>query len=270
MPSAHHPLPILAKEGSWQLYPAVLRSKHRVRKRKHVRAPYLIRPESILLPEGEGLRWFLVAQAGKAKLKRYLMNLYQQATYLRSVHHLHQLPEDEGIEVAFLGRSNSGKSSAINAITGHKGLARTSKTPGRTQQLIFFKLDDQRRLVDLPGYGYAKVPQAIKQHWYTTLANYLQVRHSLRGIVLMMDIRHPLTDFDQQILTWGQSTKRPVHILLTKADKFSYGKARTIWQQVQNQCLAPEISIQLFSALKGIGVEEARTRLNEWLAVNLI
>lgn len=194
------------------------------------------------------------------------MSLYHQATYLYSAHHLHQLFEDQGYEVAFAGRSNSGKSSAINALTRQKGLARTSKTPGRTQQINFFKLDEHRRLVDLPGYGYAKVPQEIKQHWYTTLEKYLQTRHCLRGVVLMMDIRHPLTEFDQQMLTWCQFSHMPIHILLTKADKLSYGKASGVLQQVQKQ-IEREASVQLFSALKKIGIDNVQDRLNRWLEI---
>ncbi|KHD07768.1 GTP-binding protein [Candidatus Thiomargarita nelsonii] len=194
------------------------------------------------------------------------MNLYQQAEYWLSAHKIDQLPEDEGIEVAFAGRSNAGKSSAINVITAQRSLARTSKTPGRTQQIIFFKLDESRRLVDLPGYGFAKVPLAVKQHWQKTLERYLQTRRSLRGLILMMDVRHPLTEFDQEMLNWCKLSNMPVHILLTKADKLSRGKGSAALEQVRSE-LSGEMSVQLFSALKRVGVDEARKRLNEWFQI---
>ncbi len=197
------------------------------------------------------------------------MNFYRQANYLLSAYHLNQAPPDIGAEVAFAGRSNAGKSSAINTITGQKGLARTSKTPGRTQQLIFFTLDQERRLVDLPGYGYAKVPLAVQSQWQQTLERYLHTRESLRGLVLMMDIRHPLTAFDQHLLTWCQLSNMPVHVLLTKADKLSRGQGCATLQQVQKQVTQEhlgEITIQLFSALKSQGIAEAKARLDHWLA----
>jgi GTP-binding protein len=195
--------------------------------------------------------------------------IYQQAHYLLSAHQLSQLPTDSGWEVAFAGRSNSGKSSAINAISRQKALARTSKTPGRTQQIVFFQLDTERRLVDLPGYGFAKVPFAIKQHWQHTLQRYLETRQSLRGLMLMMDIRHPLTEVDLPILTWCQIATMPVHILLTKADKLSHGKGCAVLQQVTNQLsdFKGEVTIQLFSALKKTGIEEAYAQLDRWLNV---
>jgi len=192
---------------------------------------------------------------------------FQQASYWCSAHTISQLPADDGIEVAFAGRSNAGKSSAINAITNQSALARTSKTPGRTQQIIFFKLDAEHCLVDLPGYGFAKVPLTVKQHWQKVLERYLHTRRSLQGLVLMMDIRHPLTDFDQQMLTWCNLSNMPVHILLTKADKISHGKGKAVLQQVQKHLLtvSETMSVQLFSALKRIGIEEARKHLNDWL-----
>ncbi len=197
--------------------------------------------------------------------------IYQRASYWLSAHKVNQLPDDSGFEVAFAGRSNSGKSSAINAITNQKKLARTSKTPGRTQQINFFKLDDeQHRLVDLPGYGFAKVPLAVKLHWQETLERYLQTRQSLRGLVLMMDVRHPLTEFDQQMLNWCHLSNMPVHILLTKADKISRGKGNAEREKVRQYLatLSEESSVQLFSALKGVGIEEVQNRLNSWLMVN--
>lgn len=195
--------------------------------------------------------------------------IYRQAHYWLSAHQLSQLPNDSGWEVAFAGRSNAGKSSAINAITGQRNLARTSKTPGRTQQIIFFQLDAHRRLVDLPGYGFAKAPLAMKRQWQQTLEGYLHTRRSLRGLVLMMDIRHPLTEFDQQLLNWCQLYQMPVHILLTKADKLSYGKASTTLQQVTQhlESYSGTITVQLFSALKWLGVEAVHHFLNHWLEI---
>lgn len=198
--------------------------------------------------------------------------LYQRASFVTGAHNLSQLPPDTGIEVAFAGRSNSGKSSAINRITGQKSLARTSKTPGRTQQINYFALDEQRHLVDLPGYGYAKVSEKVKLHWQHTLEAYLQQRHSLRGLVLMMDIRHPLNDFDRQMILWCRHSNMPLHVLLTKADKLSRGAGGNVLQQVR-QVLAneygverdrPWATVQLFSALKGMGTEEAWGILDAW------
>lgn len=192
---------------------------------------------------------------------------YHRACYLRSAHTLAQLPPDKGMEVAFAGRSNSGKSSAINAISHQRQLARSSKTPGRTQQIIFFQLDEQRRLVDLPGYGFAQVPLTLKRHWQGVLERYLSERQSLRGLMLMMDCRHPLTELDQQLLAWSQQRQLEVQVLLTKADKLSYQQAQKCYYQVQSQ-LAPyaqQVQVQLFSALKFMGIERAQARLDHWL-----
>ena len=144
---------------------------------------------------------------------------YRRASYMTSAARLNQCPEDSGWEVAFAGRSNAGKSSAINSLTNNKKLAKTSKTPGRTQLINFFQLSDRQRLVDLPGYGFAKVPLKVKQECTKTLEQYLQTRESLRGMILLMDVRHPMQDFDRQILSWAATAAMPVHILLTKADK---------------------------------------------------
>lgn len=194
---------------------------------------------------------------------------YQKAHYLKSAHQLEQLPPDVGLEVAFAGRSNAGKSSAINVITGQQRLAHTSKTPGRTQQINFFTLDEEHRLVDLPGYGYAKVPLAVKQQWQQTLEQYLHTRISLCGLILMMDIRHPLKEFDQHMLNWCQLSNMPVHVLLTKADKLGYQKGNLALQQVRKHLatLQGEMTTQLFSALKRIGIEEVQTRLDKWLKI---
>ncbi|MCK5877629.1 MAG: YihA family ribosome biogenesis GTP-binding protein [Candidatus Marithrix sp.] len=192
---------------------------------------------------------------------------YRQANYLLSASKISHLPEDSGLEVAFAGRSNAGKSSAINVITDQKGLARTSKTPGRTQQINFFQLDEKRYLVDLPGYGFAKVPKSVKEQWQKFLADYLQTRKSLRGIILMMDSRHPLTEFDLQMLEWCCSFEMPGHILLTKADKLSRNKGCAVLQQVTKHLttLSGDVSVQLFSALKRTGIEDAHNKLNKWL-----
>jgi GTP-binding protein len=171
------------------------------------------------------------------------------------------------VEVAFAGRSNAGKSSALNTLAAQKALARISKTPGRTQLLNFFAVDESHRLVDLPGYGYAKVPPKLKEQWVRMMEGYLQKRHSLRGLVLVMDIRHPLTDFDRQMLVWCHEVRMPVHILLTKADKLKFGAAKATLLQVQKTLREEglEATVQLFSALKRDGVEEAREVLNQWM-----
>jgi GTP-binding protein len=195
---------------------------------------------------------------------------YQSARFLISAPTLAKCPVDDGAEVAFAGRSNAGKSSAINTLTRQKALARTSRTPGRTQLINFFSLGDDtgRRLVDLPGYGYAKVPEAVKLEWQRHLAEYLEGRHSLRGLVLVMDVRHPLTEFDQTLLGWADDQDKPVHILLTKADKLKSGAAKNALQQVRSRLREWEdlVTVQLFSSLKREGVDEACARLDQWLS----
>ena len=194
-------------------------------------------------------------------------NPYRQATFLISANHLHQLPDENGVEVAFAGRSNAGKSSALNPLTENRNLARTSKTPGRTQMINYFSLDEQRRLVDLPGYGFAKVPEKVKKHWQATLEGYLRQRQCLQGLVMVMDIRHPLKPFDIQMLNWCQGVQMPVHIILTKADKLKHGAACNTLQQVRRTLKQdyPGATAQLFSALKREGVEELRAVLDRWL-----
>jgi GTP-binding protein len=178
-------------------------------------------------------------------------------------------PDDTGAEVAFAGRSNAGKSSAINALTQQNALARTSRTPGRTQLINFFSVmnDASRRLVDLPGYGYAKVPEAVKLEWQKHLAEYLRNRFSLRGLVLLMDVRHPLTEFDQMMLDYADQRGMPVHILLTKADKLKKGPASAALQKVRSRLKEWEdlVSVQLFSSLKRDGVDTLSQKLNQWL-----
>ncbi len=191
---------------------------------------------------------------------------YHHASFLISASRLDQLPPDTGIEVAFAGRSNAGKSSALNAITGIKSLARTSKTPGRTQLINLFALDEERRLTDLPGYGYAKVPEKVKRHWQQTLGRYLEQRQCLQGLVLVMDIRHPFKDYDRQMLEWCRHSGMAVHVLLTKADKLKRGAAASALQQVRKSLpeYHPGATVQLFSALKRQGVEEAQAQLDKW------
>mgnify|MGYP001943314746 FL=1 len=192
--------------------------------------------------------------------------IYRQCEYTTSAQKLSQLPEDSGIEVAFAGRSNAGKSSALNAITDHNGLAKVSKTPGRTQMINFFQIDAGKSFVDLPGYGYAKVPIAVKKHWVKTLESYLANRECLRGLVLVMDIRHPMRDQDIQMVDWCHEANVSLHILLTKADKMKKGPAMAQLHQVQAQLEEKGVnaSLQLFSALKKNGVDDIHGVLDEW------
>lgn len=195
---------------------------------------------------------------------------FTDARFLQSAPTLSQCPADTGVEIAFAGRSNAGKSSAINALTRQGKLARISKTPGRTQLINYFELNGACRLVDLPGYGYAKVPKAMKARWDRNLAEYLQGRGSLKGLVLLMDIRHPLQAFDQQMLHWASQSELPVHILLTKADKLKRGAATnallSVKQQLQREQIDDLVSAQLFSALKRLGVAELEHSLLAWFA----
>lgn len=192
---------------------------------------------------------------------------YHRASYLLSAHTLAQCPDDNGREVAFAGRSNVGKSSVINTITGNHKLARTSRTPGRTQQLNFFSVggDDRFRLVDLPGYGYAKVPEKIRRHWRSVLQAYFEQRHALAGLILIMDIRQPLKPFDEQMLAWCLDVRLPVHIVLNKADKISRGAAAKVLQMVKNRYPDEWITAQVFSAVERTGVDEVRKCLDAWL-----
>lgn len=193
---------------------------------------------------------------------------YHRASYRLSVHQPRQLPEDIGFEVAFAGRSNAGKSSAINVLCNQNGLAKTSRTPGRTQQIVVFDLDEQRRLMDLPGYGYAKVPADLQRHWQKLLDRYLRERAALKGLVLVMDTRHPLKPFDQHLLGWVNSALMPCHILMTKADKLSRQQQASALRDTKAALpkLAPnvEVSVQLFSALKKTGVPELEQQLDSW------
>lgn len=198
------------------------------------------------------------------------VNPFRQARFLTSANRLSQLPPDEGAEVAFAGRSNAGKSSALNAICDQQGLARTSKTPGRTQLLNIFPVGDAHsRLVDLPGYGYAKVPEAMREHWRGVIDAYLRTRTSLRGLVLVMDARHPLRDFDRHMLEFGAASGRDCHCLLTKSDKFSRGEGARTLAAVRKElaAFAPGATAQLFSSLAKTGLDEARARVAGWLGI---
>jgi GTP-binding protein len=194
------------------------------------------------------------------------MPLFQNIHFYTTVNRLVDLPRASGLEVAFAGRSNAGKSSAINTLAKRGRLAYVSKTPGRTQHINFFQLGDNNFLVDLPGYGYAKVPLAIRQHWEHLLSTYLQTRDVLYGMVLIMDIRHPLTKLDLQMLEWFLLTKKPVHILLTKADKLSRNQATYVLKKVRHFLTEqyPHCTVQLFSSMMGYGIEEATTILTDW------
>ena len=195
------------------------------------------------------------------------MGLFSQAAFFTTVNHIKDLPLHGGKEVAFVGRSNAGKSSAINTLANHTRLAYTSKTPGRTQHLNYFSLGDDNYLVDLPGYGYAKVPPDVQQHWETLLSKYLQTREELAGLVVIMDARHPLTERDQGMLDWFAPTGKPIHILLTKSDKLSRQQATLTLKRVKSHLAEhfSQCSVQLFSSLKKLGVEEAEAVIAGWL-----
>ena len=194
---------------------------------------------------------------------------YRQAAFLRAVARLDQAPEDTGREVAFAGRSNAGKSSAINTICDQRHLARTSKTPGRTQQIVFFATGEGRRLVDLPGYGYARVSEAIKLQWQDLMADYLRHRQSLIGLVVVMDIRHPLTDFDLRMLDWSRESSLPLLLLLTKSDKLKRG-AGMAQAELVRRAVAKEgdrIRVERFSSFDRQGVEPVHEVLDQWLGL---
>ena len=193
------------------------------------------------------------------------MSFFSGATFLKSVASLDQAPTSAG-EIAFAGRSNTGKSSAINALFGRR-LAQVSKTPGRTRLINYYALDAGRFVVDLPGYGYAKVPDAVRAPWNELLGGYLRGRGSLRGLAVVMDVRHPVTELDRRLLEWFRPTGKPVHVLLTKADKLSREAAQKVLRKVETDiaALSPEVSVQLFSSLRKTGVEEAEAALRRWL-----
>lgn len=197
-----------------------------------------------------------------------MSNPLENAKYLLSAHTARQLPDDTGLEVAFAGRSNAGKSSALNALTRQNALARVSKTPGRTQQLVFFEVRPERYLVDLPGYGYAKVPQDLQAHWQAFIDRYFRTREALRGLVVVMDIRHPLREYDMQMLGYAVSRGLPAHALLTKADKLGRGQQAQALQAVRKSLFSSfgdTVGVQTFSGESKQGVDEARRVVNGWL-----
>ena len=195
------------------------------------------------------------------------MPLFRNATFEISIAKPSGLPPPSGAEIAFAGRSNAGKSSAINTLAGHVRLAYVSKTPGRTQLINFFRLNNGALLVDLPGYGYAAVPEKIRRQWSGLIETYLRTRESLIGLVLIMDSRHPLTPLDLNMIDWFAPSGRPMHVLLTKSDKLSRGAAAAVLQQVRRELegFGPQVTVQLFSSPKKIGVEEVERVIGGWL-----
>lgn len=192
--------------------------------------------------------------------------MFLGATFFTSVDNLQNLPVHEAKEIAFAGRSNAGKSSAINAVTRRNRLAFTSKTPGRTQHINFFRLPSSNFLVDLPGYGYARIPGSIRKHWDGFLSQYLQTRKNLIGLILIMDIRHPLKDLDLQMLDWFSVTQKDIHILLTKSDKLSNQQAILTLNLVKDflNIHYPHVTVQLFSSRKLTGIEEVNRIIQNW------
>ncbi|QKJ89104.1 YihA family ribosome biogenesis GTP-binding protein [Paramixta manurensis] len=193
---------------------------------------------------------------------------YHVTHFVTSAPDIRHLPADTGIEVAFAGRSNAGKSSALNTLTNQKSLARTSKTPGRTQLINLFQVAEGIRLVDLPGYGYAEVPEELKRKWQRALGEYLQMRDCLKGLVVLMDIRHPLKDLDQQMIQWAVESGIPVLVLLTKADKLASGARKSQLNMVREAALGfmGDVQVEMFSSLKKIGVDKLRLKLDRWFS----
>ncbi|MEE9302758.1 MAG: ribosome biogenesis GTP-binding protein YihA/YsxC [Thiotrichaceae bacterium] len=196
---------------------------------------------------------------------------YHQAKFELSASSPSSLPPELGFEVAFAGRSNSGKSSSLNRVCQQKSLARTSKTPGRTQLINFFSLSDGRYLVDLPGYGYAKVPEKVKRQWQKFIETYLDTRWTLKGLVLVMDIRHPLKEYDKMMLDWAARKKLPTHVLLNKSDKLKRGQINNTLMKVKKELekhtidKSVEMTVQTFSASKGDGLDTLWSQLDSWL-----
>jgi GTP-binding protein len=193
---------------------------------------------------------------------------YQNTHFITSAPDIRHLPEDEGIEIAFAGRSNAGKSSSLNRLTNQKSLAKTSKTPGRTQLINLFKVADNCHIVDLPGYGFAQVPLEMKKKWQKSLGEYLQKRQSLKGLVVLMDIRHPMKDLDTQLIAWAVECAIPVLVLLTKADKLKSGARKSQILKIRQEALqfGGDVQVDGFSSLSGIGVDILRSKMDEWFA----
>lgn len=193
---------------------------------------------------------------------------YHMTHFVISAPDIRHLPSDVGIEVAFAGRSNAGKSSALNTLTEQKSLARTSKTPGRTQLINLFQVEEGVRLVDLPGYGYAQVPEEMKRKWQRALGEYLQMRNCLKGLVVLMDIRHPMKDLDQQMIQWAVDVGTPVLVLLTKSDKLASGARQKQLNVVRAQVesFMGDIQVETFSSLKKTGVDKLKAKLNSWFS----
>ncbi|MBR9788039.1 MAG: YihA family ribosome biogenesis GTP-binding protein [Vibrionaceae bacterium] len=193
---------------------------------------------------------------------------YQNTHFITSAPDIRHLPEDEGVEIAFAGRSNAGKSSALNRLTNQKSLAKTSKTPGRTQLINLFKVEEGCHIVDLPGYGFAQVPVEMKNKWQKSLGEYLQKRECLKGLVVLMDIRHPMKDLDQQMIFWAIDSRIPVQVLLTKADKLKSGARKQTLLKVRKQVetFGGDVDVDVFSSLKGLGVDQLRAKLDTWFA----
>ena len=193
---------------------------------------------------------------------------YAKTHFILSAPDITHLPIDTGVEIAFAGRSNAGKSSALNTLTNQKALARTSKTPGRTQLINLFEVEENCRLVDLPGYGYAQVPEAIKRKWQKSLGEYLQKRESLKGLIVLMDIRHPLKDLDQQMIEWAVSVNIPVMLLLTKADKLASGAQKKQVNMVKEAILPfqGDITVAPFSSPKRVSLDALKQKLDEWFS----
>ncbi|ATF09499.1 ribosome biogenesis GTP-binding protein YihA/YsxC [Candidatus Enterovibrio altilux] len=191
---------------------------------------------------------------------------YRNTHFITSAPDIHALPTDTGIEIAFAGRSNAGKSSSINRLCDHKSLVKVSKTPGRTQLINLFKVDEGFHIVDLPGYGFAQVPLKVKLKWQQSLGKYLQKRDQLKGLVVLMDIRHPLKDLDQQLIFWAVNSKLPVLVLLTKCDKLKKGayKAKLVKVREASKDFGGDVEVELYSSLKGIGVNKLFKKLNGW------
>ena len=217
------------------------------------------------MPKTPNFTWITVINTPNKSQK---LN-FKSTEFLQSASALSNAPADFGCEVAFAGRSNAGKSSAINALTGNSKLARTSRTPGRTQLINFFTVSDQVRLVDLPGYGFAKVPLKVKNEWNKQLERYLQHRRSLKGLILLMDIRHPLKDYDRQMIEWATVSEMPVHILLTKCDKLKRGPAKTALLGVKKELKAHEkwVSAQLFSSHNHEGMADLHRTVKFWISL---